>query len=264
MNDDVALPLAGRGVVITRPQAQAGRLAQRLAAIGARTLVFPVIDIAPLDDITPLQALRARLVEFDYAFFVSANAVEHALVAMPKACWPAGLQVVTVGPGSAQALRAAGFAEVLLPAERFDSEGVLALPIFQPDRIRGRRVLVLRGDGGRELLAETLRERGAEVEQVSCYRRRCAATDPAPLTTALAAGALHALSLTSGEGAANFVAILGARAADALARLPVFVPHPRIAERVRALGAAQVIETAAGDDGLVAALVAFFAPDAAR
>lgn len=256
-----SLPLQGRGVLVTRPAAQAAALAAELTALGARVACFPLIEILPPAEPQALRALAARLGEFDLAFFVSANAVTHALAELPRAGWPATLRIATVGPGTARALHDAGFAEVLVPAERFDSEAVLDLPAFAPAAVAGKRVLVLRGDGGRELLADTLRQRGARVEQVSCYRRAAPTADPTPLLDAAAHGRLHAISLTSSEAADNLVALLGSRAAELLTRLPVFVPHARIAERVAALGGRRIHETAGGDAGLVAALVAFFAAE---
>lgn len=254
-----ARPLAGCGVVITRPAAQMPALAAALEAQGATPWSFPVIDILPPADPAALSALAPRLASFDLAFFVSPNAVAHALARLPRALWPAGLRVATVGPGTARALREAGFAEVLLPSARFDSEGVLDLPAFQTEALRGKRVLVLRGDGGRELVADTARLRGAEVELVACYRRIRATSDPQPLLAVWAAGQVHALSLTSSEGAGYFAEILGPSAPDVLAALPIFVPHPRIAARVQALGGVHVVPHEAGDQGLIAALVAFFA-----
>lgn len=264
MTQSARLPLQGRGVLITRPAAQAASLAERLQSQGAQVWNFPTIDILPLEDDAPLRALGLRLASFDLAFFVSSNAVRQALAVLPRADWPATLRVATVGPGSAAALREAGFAYVIVPAERFDSEGVLALPEFAPQAVQGRRVLVLRGDGGRELFAETLRARGAEVEQVSCYRRRQPSGDVAPILAAWQAGQLHAISLTSSEGVDNFAALLGEPATALLAALPVFVPHERVAARARMQGAVRVICHAAGDDGMLAALVAFFAASGAE
>lgn len=261
MSEATSLPLRGRGVLLTRPAAQAAALTARLEALGAQVHCFPLIEILPLAQPQILRALAGRLAEFDLAFFVSGNAVAHALGELPRALWPAALRVATVGPGTARALHEAGFDEVLVPIERFDSEAVLELPAFAPAAVSGKRVLVLRGDGGRELLADTLRQRGARVEQVACYRRAPPAGDPAILLDIASQGRLHALSLTSSEGADNLAVLLGERTQPFLARLPVFVPHERIGERAARLGASQVVRTAAGDEALIEALVGFFAAD---
>lgn len=249
-------PLAGRCIVTTRPAAQAAVLGRELQALGAEVLNFPVIAIAPTDP-APLRALD--LAGFELAFFVSANAVEQAFAIRPRAQWPASLRVATVGPSSARALRDHGCSEVIVPAQGFDSEAVLALPEFQAAAIAGRRVLVLRGEGGRELLADTLRERGAAVEQVGVYRRSCAALDPAPLWARFARGELSALLFTASEGLRFFLEITGEEGRMMLAGLPCFAPHPRIAEALRAAGSTQVEQTLPGDAGLLAGLAAFFA-----
>lgn len=250
--------LAGRCVVVTRPAPQAGGLIDALRAAGADAFFFPVIDILPLADTAPLAALNAELGNFDAAFFVSRNAVAQALAVLPRKLWPARMLIATVGPGSAEALRAAGFEHVTLPTEQFDSEGVLALEAFSPQNIAGKRVLILRGDGGRELLAEQLLERGAQVHLQSAYRRVPAQTDPQALLAQFAAGRIDALSFTSSEGARNFAAMLGAQAGNLFAGVPCFVPHQRIASQVQELGAQTVCLTAAGDAGLVTALQQHF------
>ncbi len=254
--------LAGRCVVVTRPVQQAADLLDALRAAGAEPLFFPVIEIVPLADVAPLRAVANCLADYDIAFFVSANAVGQALDVLPREKWPASVRVATVGPGSARALQAHGFDEVMLPSSRFDSEGVLALPEMQAAAVADKRVLILRGDGGRELLAQTLRERGAVVDVQSCYQRRRVAADATDLLTRFAAGGLDAISFTSSEGARNFAEILdqgsAGRASTVLAALPCFVPHPRIQEHLRALGAEQIVLTGAGNDALISALRNYF------
>lgn len=259
-NVSAGAPLAGRTVVVTRPAAQAENLCRLLEAAGARAFRFPLLEIVPVVDPAAFAALAARLDEFDFAFFVSPNAVEHGLAGLRAArpSWPSKLRVATVGAGSARALRAHGFAEVVAPEEGGDSEAVLALEEFSPAAIRGRRVLIVRGDGGRELFGETLVTRGASVEALSCYHRRCPATDPAPLLDLAANGHADALSITSSEAVDNLARIVGAERIGQLAALPVFAPHPRIAARCRLHGLERIIATAAGDDALLRALTAYF------
>ncbi len=250
-------PLAGRSIVVTRPAGQADGLCAALEALGAEPLCFPLLTIAPVADPAPLQAMARRLGEFSLAFFVSPNAVRFALDAMlPVAPWPAGLKVATVGKGSEAALAERGFTGVIAPSIGFDSESVLALPAFQVDAVNGRRVLVLRGDGGRDLLGDTLTARGARVEYLTCYHRGGPADDPALLVERARAGRLDALTLTSSEGVAHLLALPGV---DMLKAVPVFVPHPRIAAAAEEGGFAQVVLTGPGDRGLIDGLAAHFA-----
>lgn len=249
-------PLAGRSIVITRPAGQADSLCAALAALGAEPLRFPLLTISPVRDTASQEAMARRLGEFSLAFFVSPNAVNLGLDALLRVGpWPSGLAVSTVGKGSEAALAARGFKQVIAPDSGFDSESVLALPAFQASAVAGKRVLILRGDGGRDLLGDTLRARGAEVEYLTCYHRSGPRDEPAPLLEQARAGRLDALTLTSSEGLGYLQALPGG---EALLRVPVFVPHPRIGERARGAGFTSVITTAAGDFGLIDGLVAHF------
>lgn len=245
----------GRRIVVTRPAEQADSLCRAIAARGGVPILFPVLAIAPVVDDHELMHAIARLDEYDLAFFVSPNAVRHALDRI-LACrsWPGTLAVATVGGGSARALHERGFDDVIVPLDGFDSEAVLALPAFGADQIAGRRVLILRGDGGRELLGERLIERGASVDRVTCYRRFCPDADAAPLLGLAREGRLDAITLTSSEGVRNFVTMLGADGVEVLKHVPVFAPHPRIASFAREDGFVDVVVTAPGDAGLLAAL----------
>ncbi|WP_332673834.1 uroporphyrinogen-III synthase [Aromatoleum sp.] len=251
--------LSGRHIVVTRPAAQAGSLCDAIAARGGVAVRFPVLGIAPIDDTTALDAIADRLDDVDLAFFVSPNAVHHALTAiLARRSWPARAVVATVGKGSERALAEFGFTAVVAPAAGFDSEAVLDLPEFRPEAVDGRRVVIFRGDGGRDLLGETLRERGARVEYVTCYRRFRPADDPAPLLDLARRGGLDAITLTSSEGVGSLVAMVGAGGMDALRSVPIFAPHPRIAAHARAAGFLRVVETPPGDEGLMQALESHF------
>ncbi|MCX7139646.1 MAG: uroporphyrinogen-III synthase, partial [Proteobacteria bacterium] len=162
--------LAGRRVVLTRPAGQAAQLAGLIRAAGAEPVLFPTLEILEATDSRPLAALLERLDLFDLAVFISANAVHRGLSQVgARSSWPPGLRVAAVGSASARALHSHGFEAVIVPAQGFDSEALLALPELQD--VAGKRVVIFRGDGGRELLGDTLRARGAAVEYAACYRR---------------------------------------------------------------------------------------------
>lgn len=252
-------PLAGRSIVVTRPQDQAASLCRAIREAGGEAVLFPVIAIGPAPDDAGLRAIAQRLEDFDLAFFVSPNAVRHALDSLlPQRPWPARLRVATVGKGSERELARYGLTAVIAPQAGFDSEAVIALPEFAASAVAGRRVVIFRGDGGRDLLANTLRQRGAEVEFVTCYRRSRPEVDPAPLLSRALEKRLDALLLTSSEGVDNLATIVGAAGMEVLKAVPVFTPHPRIAARARDVGFLAVVETGAGDDGMVQALVSHF------
>lgn len=251
-------PLAGRTIVVTRPQAQAAPLAEAIAEAGGRPLIFPLLDISPATDPRPLAEAAARLADYRLAVFVSPNAVAHALPALlAHGPWPAGLMPAAVGPGTVKVLAAAGIAGCIAPTERFDSEALLELPELAPDRVHGRRIAIFRGDGGRELLADTLRQRGASVDCVTCYRRTGPGDGVAPLLAAWRAGRLDALTVSSSEGLRYLVDLLDAEGRTFLQKTPLFVPHARIADNARQLGLGNIILTEAADAGLIAGLRAY-------
>ena len=251
-------PLAGRTVVVTRPQAQAAPLAETIAAVGGVPLVFPLLEISPAADPQPLAEAVVRLADYAVAVFISPNAVDYALPAiLARGPWPVGLLPAAVGQGTVKALAAHGVAGCIAPTERFDSEALLDLPELAAERVAGRRVAIFRGDGGRELLADTLRERGATVDCITCYRRSGPSAGVAPLLAAWRAGRLDALTVSSSEGLRYLVDLLDAEGLAFLQQTPLFVPHARIADNARALGLNNIILTDAADAGILAGLRAY-------
>ena len=251
-------PLAGRTIVVTRPREQAAALAKAIAAEGGQPLLFPLLEILPVADPRVLETGVTALPGAALAIFISPNAVDHALPAiLAHGPWPAGTVPAAVGQGTVKALAACGVAGCIAPRERFESEALLALPDLAGERVSGRRVVIFRGDGGRELLAETLRERGALVEYITCYRRAGPAGGVQLLLEGWRAGRLDALTVSSSEGLRNLLDLLDDEGRSFLARTPVFVPHARIAENARVAGLHKIILTDAADAGILAGLLAY-------
>lgn len=248
--------LQGRRIAVTRPRAQAVALAASIAAHGGEPVVFPLLVVSPADDREPLRQAIAQLDEYALAVFVSPNAIAFTVPGiLAEREWPDGLRALVIGPSSVAALARHRIGPAIAPRERFDSEAVLELPELQGNAIAGKRVAIFRGNGGRELLAETLRARGARVDCIACYQRSTP-PDAGLLAESLCAGTLDALTISSSEGLRNLVGLLDEAALGALQRTAVFVPHQRIADLAQELGVQQVILTGAGDAGLCAALLA--------
>lgn len=249
--------------MITRPVHQAQPLAGMIRAAGGQAIPFPVLEILDADDLKPLNALIDRLEAFDLAVFISPNAVNKAmnLIAARRAL-PAKLRIAAIGRGSVKALRQFGIRKVIAPVKRFDSEALLALPPLQD--VRGQRVVIFRGEGGRELLGNTLIARGACLEYAACYRRGKPNLDAAPLLQAWARNELHAIIVTSSEGLRNFFEMVGKPGQRSLRTTPLVVPHLRIAETARGLGLGNVVLTEAGDEGIVAGLCQYFGAEARK
>jgi uroporphyrinogen-III synthase len=238
--------LAGKRILITRPRELAPGLAARIAAAGGEPVLFPAIEIRDPDDAAAARAALGRLQEFDLVAFVSPSAVRKAfeLLARP---WPPGPRIAALGEGTRRELEARGLRDIIAPSAGADSETLLAQP--QLRQVDGWRVLIVRGAGGRELLAETLAARGARVASVACYRRA------RPAHGTLPAGALDAACVNSGETLENLVALLGpARLRDT----PLFVPHERVARLARGMGFAAVEIAGPGDEQMLARLLAYF------
>jgi len=248
--------LAGRGVVVTRPASQVGGLASLIENRGGRALVFPLIEIVPQYS-AALDAVLRRLSGFDWAIFISPNAVRHGLAASGKlGNWPASVRVVAIGTGTRRALEAEGMTGIVAPPGLADSEALLAMSEFKHPH--GQKFLIFRGEGGRELLAQTLRFRGADTEYAECYRRSKPDTDMRPLLSRWAAGEVDAISISSGESLANFVRLAGGEGLRLLEKTPLFVPHARVGEQAAALGLTRYVVAGPSDAEVVGALVAYF------
>ncbi|HCX32367.1 MAG TPA: uroporphyrinogen III synthase [Rhodocyclaceae bacterium] len=258
-HEGAARPLAGRHIVVTRPAGQSEPLARAIRAAGGIPVVYPVLAIAAIEDKGALANLAARIETFDLAVFVSPNAVEHALATLlARRSWPSGVAVAGIGKSTERALARFGIHGVITPQGRFDSEALLEAPQLAEKAMRGARVLILRGDGGRELLGEALAARGATVEYAMCYRRAKPQSDPRPLLDLWEAGALDAVTLTSSEGLRNLWEMVGETGRRHLRTTALFIPHPRIAEQARLLGLDDIRLTGPGDEGLIGGLIAHF------
>lgn len=250
--------LAGRAVVITRPAGQAQRLAALVREAGGEPLLYPAIEIQDAADPAALNRAITQLDQFDLAIFVSPSAVHHAMTRIgAQRTLPARLNCAAIGPGGVRALHGFGVANVIAPSgdsARHDSEALLATAFLRD--VQGKRVVIFRGDGGRELLGETLTTRGATVECVTCYRRGKPTFDPTPLIARFKRGArgeVAAVIVTSSEGLRNFCERLGDT--HVLRDTWMVVPHPRIAAVARELGMKRVVESESGDEALMATLL---------
>ncbi|NCA71100.1 MAG: uroporphyrinogen-III synthase [Sphingobacteriia bacterium] len=238
--------LGGRGVLVTRPAAQAADLCQLIEAANGRAIAVPSIEIAPTRDPAAAAALLAE--SWDLLYFVSRNAVEQALALVPDGRWPRVERIAAVGRATARALADGGRAPDLVPEQRFESESLLALPELAD--MRGRRVLIVRGEGGRALFADTLRARGATVYFAEVYRRLRPHFDPAPLL-ARWAETVDLVTATSEEVLTNLIEMLGPDGRAPLLATPLVVVAERTAEAARGLGFSQVTVAARAEDSAI-------------
>lgn len=242
-------PLAGLKIAVTRPREQAEQLARKIRLLGGECISFPLLEITPLQNDTPLRELIARLHEFHLAIFISPNAVRYGMEMIKQEhVLPDTLQIATIGHSSAVALHEQGIPTVISPRQRFDSEALLALPELQ--EMHGKNVVIFRGDSGRELLGDTLKMRGAWVEYANCYHRgkaQCNITD-------LLAARPDAITVTSSEALQYLSELLSTENRKLVLQLPLFVTHERIAAAAQKLGWHNIICSNGGDDGIMSVL----------
>jgi uroporphyrinogen-III synthase len=252
-------------VVITRPLAQCAALAEAVRALGRETVVLPLLEISPLADTSSLRAALAALPTYALAAFVSPNAIDAAFAHV--AAWPAGVPLAVLGEGSRVALARHGIDEsnatILSPPDPAHSDSEHLLGALDLAALAGKRVLIVRGESGRELIADGLRAAGSIVDTVAAYRRSVPVLTPALAATLAALLARpNDWVVTSSEalrGLAALAAQLEAQGmlAAAVAKLQqqhLIVPHARIAETANGLGLTRLTLTGSGDERLLAAL----------
>ncbi|MEJ2653540.1 MAG: uroporphyrinogen-III synthase [Gammaproteobacteria bacterium] len=250
-------PLKGLRIIVTRPAHQAGHLCELIRAAGAVPLALPVLAVEDPEDLEPALAVVRRLHEFDIAIFVSANAVEKGMTLVHHhGGLPAGLRLAAVGQGTATSLLSHGVRIDIQASPPYNSEALLAAAELQT--IAGRRIVIFRGVGGRELLADTLRRRGARVSYAEVYRRvkpDVRLADFVPQT-----GKIDIVMVTSQDGLRNLVDMADvAQLREWLLNVQLVTISPRVARLAKELGFRHPPLTAAqaSDEAMVAACAAY-------
>ena len=260
MPDSLDQALLARTVVVTRPPAQAEALCYLIDAAGGKALRCPAVELVALGEASVRAMERQGLEQLDAAIFVSANAVRFSFAMLRSReagfRWPETLPALGVGPATARALEAEGVVDPQLPPTRWDSEGLLAMRVLT--RVQGQRIALFRGVGGRTLLGDTLRERGAEVVLVECYERRLPDTDSTPLRVALSRGTVDAVTVSSLDVLHNVLRLAGEPQAGMLRATPLFVPHRRVRDAAAAMGFLKPVVAGVADADVMRTLVAYF------
>lgn len=242
------------GVMVTRPAHQADRLCGLIEQAGGRAIRLPVIEITDPTNEAAAKASLTELASFDIVIFVSANAVQRCYLYIGKEL-PAGPQIATVGRGTARQLQE-DFQRLadMVPDEGYNSEALLAMPAFQ--QVVGKRILILKGEGGRKLLGDTLADRGANVSYANLYRRTIPVVAEQQLVAIKAAEKVDVVVLTSGEGIANLLTLAGETSRNWLCSMTWLVIHPRLAEIARQSGCENeiIISDGPGDEDILQCL----------
>lgn len=194
-------PLDGQRILITRPRHQAPKLVDRLEALGAEVISAPAISIRPPEDLAPLRDAIARIREFQWVVFTSANGVDAVLPDLPA--FPDGTRVAAVGPGTRAVLEAHDVPVALMPGSY--RVQALAEALVATGDLRGVRFLLPRADRANPVLPELLRKAGAEVCEVIAYRTVHEGIDD-ETRSLLADGKVHAITFTSASTVQGFLA----------------------------------------------------------
>jgi len=213
--------LDGAGVLVTRPRHQAGELVDAIESQGGIAHLFPVIEILP-GNTAAIEAEVAKLQMPDITVFISRNAVHHGLP------YAAG-KIAAIGPATADALRTAGTAVDICPDAGFDSEHLLAEAVF--DDVADKTIRIVRGENGRDLLASSLKERGAHVDYVSTYTRATpeySESDLASLEQRWRKGEISAVTVMSVHSLRNLNALLPDWCRGQMSLTPLVTPAARV------------------------------------
>jgi uroporphyrinogen-III synthase len=238
-------------VLVTRPRQQADSLCDGLEAIGCEPVRLPMLDIVAVAETPQLKKCFLDIDLFQTVIAISRNAAEAGLDYLDQ-YWPqfpVGIDWIAVGPVTAKVMKAAGM-EVKMPAERYDSEGALALDCLQADKVAGKKILIWRGVGGRETLASILTERGAQVEYAELYERNVPQHSDEQWQLALQESPL--LVVSSGQGL-EAVAAQQPRIAEQVRG--IIAPSARVADIAQSLGFSSIqIAASAQDNDMIAAI----------
>jgi len=248
--------LAGKRILVTRPKHQVAELNRLIQAHAGININLPVIDVQASELLGQESLFLQKIETFDFVFFISVNAVNFALQAIDGKIQ--GLQktkLVAVGKATADALAENGLTNVLRPEQGFNSEAILAMPELQS--LLEMRCLIIRGDGGRELLAASLRERGASVDYVEVYQKSLANSDTQDVCVYLLNDELAAVLIYSVVALNNLLLLL---AKDKIKKQLLITPLVVISQRVylaaKKIGFTKIIIAAeASDAAMVNALL---------
>ena len=191
----------------TRPAHQAESLSLLISQAGGKPIEFPVLEISPPINSEFLQTQLLTLNEADLVIFISANAVDAAMMLLGGAeLWPENVTIASVGRATSLKLKEYGLTAELTAPQPFNSEALLTVP--ELGNMSDKKIKIIRGEGGRALLGDTLRSRGANVEYIECYRRLIPDSDPTALFQCWDEERNPTIVVTSNEGLRNLTTMI--------------------------------------------------------
>ena len=221
------MQLQGLHVLVTRPQAQGLFLCQQIKRAGGLPWSFPTLEIQPLADTSQLLSVMSSLASVDKVVFVTANAVRQVA---PVWDHSSAVQTMAIGEATARMMRECDLPIHQVPEHTFSSEGLLALPDMQ--QVSGQKIVLLAGEGGRRLMADTLTARGAEVVEVPVYRRTCPDLSPQTVQVFWQQTGHQIMVSISVQSLLNLHELAGSQ----IFSIPLLVVSQRMAAAAKALG----------------------------
>jgi len=243
-------------IVITRPAHQADSLIEGIKAAGGDVILFPTLDILAHTLEQEDKELIQQINHYDIIIFISPNAVEHGLTQIQAiSTLPSTAQLATIGQSSAKSLfNRLGKQPDIVPTDNFNSEGLLETKALQD--VSNKKILIIRGDGGREHLRQTLQQRGATVDYLSVYQRIKPASNNAELEQHLQNNQIAVIVITSAEGLKNLVEMITEKMRKLLLQTPLLLINHRLVAVAKELGfkGDLFIATQASDDAIIKTL----------
>ncbi len=246
-----------KGVIVTRPANQARHLLALIEEIGAQPVPFPLLRVDTLPFDQNARQIVMNLDSYDHVIFVSTNAVEIGLPWI-ESYWPQfplGLTWLAVGKATAGKLAEHGIASI--SPTRESSEGLLSLA--ELTQVQDSKVLIVRGRGGREMLANQLQERGAGVTYLEVYQRQREQRSSSELAQLRQRFDIKALMITSEAGLIYFDELVDDESFRAMIKL--VIPSERLEQTARNLGYTHCIRSSGADDASMLAACAEFVAD---
>ena len=256
-----ASTFAKRTILLTRPLGQSEKLKEQINAAGGRVLQLPSLEIKAIADSAAARQLLTNLTGFDIIVFVSRNAVKYACELMPDIVGRAhGKTLLAVGSGTNEELLNAGFAEAIFTSCNSGSEALLEMTELQQANVLNRKILIVRGQGGRELLGDNLLERGAKVQYAELYRRTKPQIDADIVSKIWQQEKPDAVVITSAEGLNNLLALTATKERPIFLNTNLVVISQRLRSIADSLGFVAAIKVAMGysDDDFMLALQELF------
>lgn len=240
--------LKGKRILVTRPKQQAINLIQLIEQHGGQAISFPTLEIVPITTDTAKGSLK-NLKSYQWLIFISANAVNFAVTANNgKIGHFTQAKIAAVGKATAKALENASLSVDLIPETGFNTEALLATTALQ--QVQNQRILIIRGCGGRETLAQELQKRGAKVDYWEVYQRQIPAIDTAPVINILQQQQLDWLTVTSSEALQNLITMLQTHK-SLLFNVPLVVISERIEEIAKSSGFKKIVVSSSPDDAAI-------------